>query len=48
MLFCELLKKEKEGGKSRDDVISILGNVSFLMGQPKKDNVSFSMGQREY
>ena len=44
MLFCKLKKR----GKSRDKVISILRNVSFLMGQPKKKNVSFLVGQMTF
>ena len=29
VLFCEFMKR----GKIRDDVVSILGNISFLIGQ---------------
>ena len=34
--------------KNRDKDVSILRNISFLIGQTKKENVSFPMGHGEY
>ena len=48
VLWVDEERVKYERWKSRESDISILGNISFLMGQPKKENVAFLMGQREY
>ena len=45
VLCYDLMKRD---GKNRDGGIFLLENVSFLIGQSKKKNVTFLMEQMEY
>ena len=48
VLWVKEERVKKKRRKSRDIIVFILGNISFLLGQPKKKNVSFLIGQEEY